>query len=303
MRVHTGEKPHMCEHCTKPFSDSSSLARHRRIHSGKRPYKCPYANCQKTFTRRTTLTRHQNSHTGTVEESARQTAAALASRPASQIQRTQSESGGYSDGSARNTPSPGDRTMSMSPAADMNGLQQQQFQGYMPTPGSGGLPPHMRGDYNGGMNSPRSSPGSASPALSGYAQTPTSAGPHAHGATQMHSRQPVTSHPNFVPPQPMEPTSQSQERTPTGSPHISQSGWQSPSAAGYAQNGLQQAGMAQAHASRQTHDQYAMNQYGDFPAQGPFYPQYAPNMRGQNSAPQTQDMAMNTHWGAAQQFA
>src|SRR3954464_11445121 len=64
----------------KPFSDSSSLARHRRIHSGKRPYKCPYADCQKTFTRRTTLTRHQNHHTGTVEEAAAATAAALATR-------------------------------------------------------------------------------------------------------------------------------------------------------------------------------------------------------------------------------
>ena len=64
----------------KPFSDSSSLARHRRIHSGKRPYKCPYADCQKTFTRRTTLTRHQNHHTGTVEEAAAATAAALAVR-------------------------------------------------------------------------------------------------------------------------------------------------------------------------------------------------------------------------------
>ncbi len=41
------------------FDDSSSLAKHRKIHSGKRPYKCPSADCQRTFTRRTTLTRHQ----------------------------------------------------------------------------------------------------------------------------------------------------------------------------------------------------------------------------------------------------
>ena len=85
----------MCERCGNPFSDSSSLARHRRIHSGKRPYKCPFADCQKTFTRRTTLTRHQNHHKGTVEEAAVATAAALASRaPGLGHQRSTSE-GGY----------------------------------------------------------------------------------------------------------------------------------------------------------------------------------------------------------------
>jgi hypothetical protein len=63
----------------QPFSDSSSLTRHRRIHPGKRPYKCPYAGCQKTFTRRTALTRHQNSHSGTVEDAAAKTNAKLSS--------------------------------------------------------------------------------------------------------------------------------------------------------------------------------------------------------------------------------
>ncbi|RPB24598.1 hypothetical protein L211DRAFT_784759, partial [Terfezia boudieri ATCC MYA-4762] len=44
------------------FRDASGLSRHRRIHSGNRPYKCPYPEFQKRFTRRTTLTTHQKRH-------------------------------------------------------------------------------------------------------------------------------------------------------------------------------------------------------------------------------------------------
>src|SRR5882762_4527112 len=100
----------------QPFSDSSSLARHRRIHSGKRPYKCPYADCQKTFTRRTTLTRHQNHHTGTVEEAAAATAAALASRASAPSRSTRSDADEFSEtASPLGTPSPNERPISLSP--------------------------------------------------------------------------------------------------------------------------------------------------------------------------------------------
>jgi len=58
MRVHSGEKPHACQDCGRLFSDSSSLARHRRIHAGLKPFACEMCG-HKSFSRKATLTRHQ----------------------------------------------------------------------------------------------------------------------------------------------------------------------------------------------------------------------------------------------------
>jgi len=204
----------------QPFSDSSSLARHRRIHSGKRPYKCPYADCQKTFTRRTTLTRHQNHHTGTIEESEAATAAALASRVslATQRSRGSDEEEGYSVDGKSPLPGHHSRPSSVSPGSAMAGvpsLSRSTSDYYMNAMTNGmAVPAHLRGEMQG-------TPRSASPA---QYQLPVNG--------QAQQRPPLTSNPSssYNPPQILEPSANGQSNgSAHNSPHMGTSmGWQSP---------------------------------------------------------------------------
>ena len=66
MALCTGDQPYACDHegCSKRFSQSGSLTRHKRTHTGDQPYACDHEGCDKRFTWSDTLTNHKRTHTG-----------------------------------------------------------------------------------------------------------------------------------------------------------------------------------------------------------------------------------------------
>ena len=58
IRTVHGPRRHKCIECAKAFHSTIDLKRHKMVHTGEKPFQCPYKKCGQRFSQATTLNRH-----------------------------------------------------------------------------------------------------------------------------------------------------------------------------------------------------------------------------------------------------
>ena len=59
---HNESRPFACLNCKARFSKCIALKVHQKIHSGKKPYNCPYPSCKKSFIDKGNMKTHFKIH-------------------------------------------------------------------------------------------------------------------------------------------------------------------------------------------------------------------------------------------------
>lgn len=62
LATHAPAKQFVCVICFKKFALGQYLKEHTYIHTGQKPFKCPYANCTKAFRQAGKLSMHKKLH-------------------------------------------------------------------------------------------------------------------------------------------------------------------------------------------------------------------------------------------------